>query len=91
MPASDVYQFVVGADRLGAPAPHGFTINPSDTDDLPFVTRAIRVGITGDVTVTMLGGETLPIPAMQAGETLSIRVTRVLATGTTAGGITGLY
>ncbi len=70
-------------DGVGGPAVHAYSILPSDTADLIYLPRAIYVGSTGNVIVTMLGGETVTILAVPTGSILPIRPTRVFATGTT--------
>ena len=76
---------------LTSPAEHALAIQPDDAGDLPQVTRALYVGGSGDVAVTMRGGETVSFAAVSAGTLLPVRVSRVLASGTTATGILGLW
>ena len=59
---------------------------PSDTVDLPFVTRALYVSVAGAVKVTMMDGSTETYPNLLAGRH-PLRVTRVWQTGTTATGM----
>ncbi len=40
---------------VGQPAEELFLVTPSDTDDLRFVTRAIRVGAAGDLRLFRFG------------------------------------
>jgi hypothetical protein len=47
----------VAADKFGnfqgglqSPPSNSFVITPSDTNELPFVTRAVYVGAAGDIT-----------------------------------------
>lgn len=49
------------------PPTHAVTVNPSDTDELPHVTKAIYVGSAGDVQVTTYGYETVVFHNMQPG------------------------
>lgn len=79
--------FTVG---LESPFTHAAPIAPSDTTDVPDVPRNIWVGIEGDLTVTMLGGGA-PVTLRGVAGGLPLRVTRVWATGTTAGEIVGLW
>lgn len=60
-------------------------IVPSDTVDLPFVTKALYVGVTGDV-VMIMAGDTVAVTRrnMAAGVAHVMQVRRILATGTTA-------
>lgn len=67
-------------------------VTPSDSVDLVFgVSRLVRCGGAGDISVVDLTGATVIIPGIQAGESLSIEVTRINATGTTATLITVLF
>lgn len=73
-------------------ADDAFPITPSDSADLAVMTRALRVSATGTggtVRVVTRAGNTRDLP-IAAGEEWNIRVSRVLATGTTATGIWGL-
>jgi len=78
------------AAGLESPATGAFEIAPDDNADLPFVTRALNVQTTGAVRVSTLNGDTVTL-FIAAGGVLPIRVSRVLATGTTATNIVGLY
>lgn len=75
---------------LSGPASTGFAIVPADDTDLPETTRALYVGGSGDLAVTMLSGASLVLTAVAGGSLLPLRVVRVWATGTTAGAIVGL-
>lgn len=75
---------------LSGPASSGFSIAPSDGDDLPEATRALYVGTGGHLSVRMLSGETLMLSNVLSGSFLPLRVTRVLSTGTTAAALVGL-
>jgi len=77
---------------LQSPPRNSFTITPSDTAELRFVTRSIYVGGTGDITLRLAGdaGQLL-IKAVPAGTMLPLRVRQVFATGTTATGLVGFY
>lgn len=76
---------------LSSPATGIFDIVPSDASDISTVTRSIMVATVGDVAVVMKDGTTGVLPALSPGVPYPVRVTRVLATGTTATGIVGLY
>jgi hypothetical protein len=74
------------------PGENAFAISPHDTNDLPFETRGLWVGSTGDITVDMAGiGTAITFAGVVAGSLLPLRVTRVYATATTAGDIVGVY
>lgn len=63
-------------------------VTPSDSEDLPWTATAFRVAIDGDVRVRSVEGTEATIPGVMAGEVIVLEVTRILATGTTADGIT---
>lgn len=76
---------------LTAPPDQGCAVTPDDANDLAVVTRALYVGSGGDLSVAMADGTRLIFAAVPAGALRPIRVSRVLATGTTAGKILGLW
>jgi hypothetical protein len=80
----------VSQSSLVGPGDDAFVISTSDTVDLASVTRAIYVGVTGDVAVITKGGTTLTFTAVPAGAVIPVRVSRVKATGTTATNMVGL-
>jgi lysophospholipase L1-like esterase len=81
--------FTTGMD---SPANNAFAITPSDTVQLPFVTRSIYVGVGGNVTVKLLGSSTaVTYVSVATGTTLNIRAVEVMATGTTASSLVGQY
>jgi len=70
----------------------GYAATPSDTVDLGNgPTNAIYVTGAGNVNVNLAGGGTATLTGLAAGQILEIAVSRVLATGTTATGISALY
>ncbi len=75
---------------LTAPASHGAAITPSDSAALLRSTRAIYVGTAGDLSVRLVSGDEVTLSSMIAGMVYPLRVTHVLATGTTADGLVGL-
>lgn len=76
---------------LSSPLTHAFVIAPSDSADLPFVTRQIRVtGTGGNIVVVWAGGEETTEP-VAAGDVFDWRIKRVKSTGTTATGLRGYY
>jgi hypothetical protein len=77
--------------NLTAPARDGASVTPSDSTNLSVVPRALYVGLTGNVSAVLLGGQSISFQGVQAGTVLPVRVTRVNATGTTAGGIVALW
>lgn len=89
MPATDV--FSASSSGLDSPARHAFAITPNDSTDLATVTRGIYVGVTGDVEVITVGGETVVFKAAAAGSVIPIQAARVKAANTTATNLLGLY
>jgi len=77
---------------LDTPAEHAFSVTPSDTNELAYVTRQLYVGVTGDVTV-ILYRDTTPVlfKSVPGGTTLRIRVKQVMSAGTNASQILALY
>jgi hypothetical protein len=78
------------ASSITGPAEHGFTITPDDDADLVQPARALYVGSTGAVAVTLPSGAHIVLHGFVGGTVLPIRVMRLHATGTTAGDIVGL-
>ncbi len=76
---------------LVAPARDAVPVTPDDSADLSALPRALFVGQTGHVAATMAGGQTVTFQNCQAGSILPVRVSRVMLTGTTAGGILALW
>jgi hypothetical protein len=84
MPATDTFINTQGG--LQSPCRSSFVITPSDTSELPFVTRAIYVGSAGNITAR-LAGDTASVAfnGLASGSILPIRTRQIFATGTTAG------
>lgn len=76
---------------LISPLTHAAQVTPHDTNPLTQVSRQIYVGGFGDLAVEMKSGATLVFANVPAGSTLPYRVSRVLATGTTATDIVVLW
>ena len=74
---------------------YGEAVTPSDSEDLSKPTpRAIYVGGTGDITVTlaaMADGEGITLKGISEGAILKIEAKRIWDTGTTATDIVALY
>lgn len=69
----------------------GFAISPDDNAMLPFLIRAIWVGTTGTLTVQLMTGNIVTLIGVPAGVLLEMNIIQVLATGTSAAGLVGLY
>jgi len=85
-----IYTSQMSHDDL-APKQGGVAVTPNNTTPLPEPSKALWVGGTGNLTVTMLNGEDVTFTAVPAGEWLDIAVTHVKATGTNATNIVALW
>lgn len=83
-------RFQYASPSLSGPASHGFAITPHDTNPLAETTRALYVGGAGAVSVVLASGASLSFASVSPGTVLPVRVTKVMATGTTATDILGL-
>ena len=63
---------------------HLFDIVPSDVNDLAYIPRAIYIGSSGDLAVEPEIGSPVIFTNLFQGTWITIRVKKVLATGTTA-------
>lgn len=88
MAAQDPYASYTAG--LTAPIVGAFAITPSNSDDLPKVTRQIYAGGAGNVVVVWADGSETTEPVL-AGERLDWRIKQVKLTGTTATGLRGYY
>lgn len=79
------------SNNIMATADDAEAATPSDDTDLVYVSRALYVGTGGDVTVVTKRGNTVLFANVIDGTIIPIRVTRVMATGTTATDILSLY
>ncbi len=76
---------------LTSPATNAISLTPSDTAPLDTVSRAIYVGVAGDLSVEMQSGQIVLFQGIQSGSILAIRALKVRQTSTTAGGIVSLW
>ena len=88
MPATD--NFSRQQTLTGDPATNAVLITPDDATDLVSVSRAVYVGTTGNMKVTMQDSGTVLFTGIPAGTVLPIRVTRIWSTTTTASTIIAL-
>ena len=78
-------------DSPMAPAEVCFAITPNEVLDLPQATKAIYVGLSGDVALIPVRGDTpVVFKRVNAGTILDVRVRAVRVTGTTAADLVGL-
>ncbi len=89
MPATD--DFSRQQTLTSDPATNAVVVTPSDSTDLTNVSRALYVGTTGNLKVTLQDSGTVLFTAVPAGVVLPIRVTRVWSTTTTASTIIALW
>lgn len=89
MPAAYEYSNYTGGD-VTASAVGAAAVTPSDSTDFPTATRALYIGVTGNVKVTMLDSSVVTFSNVAVG-VLPVRVTRVWSTSTTATGIIALW
>lgn len=76
---------------LTSPATNATDVVPSDTLPLSYVSRAIYVGQTGDISVEMQSGQIVSFQNVQGGSILALRTLKIRQTGTTAVGIVALW
>lgn len=72
------------------PLTDGYSVTPSDNDDLLTIPRAITCLSQGTVRLTLMDGGTVDL-LLAAGQIYPIRATRIHATGTSATGIVALW
>jgi hypothetical protein len=78
-------------EGLTSPFNDAAEVTPSDSTDLSNTTRAIYVGSQGSLKVRMAGSGNDVTFVLDKHSLLEIRVTRVLATGTSASNIVALW
>ncbi len=85
--------FKTHARSLTSPPEDAVAITPSDAANAPtsHVTRALYVGVAGDLALLMQGGATVVLRGVPSGSFLPLRVRQVLASGTTSDGIVGFW
>ena len=83
-------RFQNSSPSLSGPAVHAFAIAPSDTVALTETTRAVYVGGAGSIAAIMASGASASFAAVPSGTVLPVRLTKVMATGTSASDIVGL-
>lgn len=87
--ATDIYK--AEAFKRGDPANNAAAITPSDTEELTYAIRAIYVGGIGDITLVTLGGDTVTFVDVPGGTVLPVSAKQVLASGTDATNLVGLW
>lgn len=79
------------SEDVTAPIRRGFSITPSDASNLAAEIRALYVGSAGDLELVLASGDAVSLAGVPGGSLLPLRVSRVKASGTTAGLLVGLY
>jgi len=78
-------------DTTDFPAKSLRAVTPHDTDELPFVAKALYIGTGGNVAIIAQEDDTaVTMTNVAAGSIVPVRAKIVLATGTTASGIVAL-
>ncbi|MEL6540848.1 MAG: hypothetical protein AAFP79_15880 [Pseudomonadota bacterium] len=78
-------------ESVVAPATDCFSITPDDSEELQTATKALFIGVGGDVVIRSVAGETdVTFRNLPDGSVLDVRVRAVRSTGTTAGNLVGL-
>ena len=84
--------FKTHARSLTSPPEDAASITPGEAgSELSHVTRALYVGVAGDLALLMQGGATVILRGVPSGSFLPLRVRQVLAAGTSADGIVGFW
>jgi hypothetical protein len=79
------------AKGMDDPADRLVTLTPNDAADIPDgATRGVFVGVAGSFSVRDMHGNEVVLTSLDA-QYHPIRITRLLATGTTASSIVGLF
>lgn len=81
-----------GDGTMDHPARNAEVVTPHNSTDLAALSRALYVGVGGDVSVQMAGtGTAIVFKNVPTGTTLPIRIHRVNSTATTATNMVALY
>ena len=83
---------MAGDGQMDHPAYNAEVVTPDNSTELARVSRALYVGVGGDVSVQMAGtGTAIVFKNVPTGATLPIRIKRVNSTATTATNMVSLY
>jgi len=83
--------FAKSIESVVAPASDCFAITPNDAEDLPMATKALFVGVGGDVVLRPVAGSAdVTFRNLPDGSILDVRVRAIRVTGTTAANLVGL-
>ena len=70
--------------NIDSPVRHAVAVTPNDSTDLANSSRAIYVGVGGNIKLTTVDGDTVTMVGVAAGSFYPIRVARIWSTDTTA-------
>lgn len=76
--------------QLDSPGVGAFAVTPNDSTDLTQVPRWLYIGGAGNLAVVMANDDSVTFVSVPVGR-FDIRVSRILATGTTATNIVAVY
>ena len=82
MTANDAFK--TQSPGLTSPLTSVVSVTPSDVSTLTTSSRAIYVGVSGDVKITDVDGNTTTLTSLAAGVFHPVRAAQIWATGTTA-------
>lgn len=75
-----------------SPATSSVAVTPNDSEELEYVTRALYIGVGGNLSVKLRDDSTAVIfVGVAEGTVLPLQVKQVMATGTTATNIVALW
>lgn len=83
--------FANALESVVAPATDCFAIAPDDNAELPSATKALFIGVGGDIVLRPVAGDTdVTFRNLPDGSVLDVRVRAIRASGTTASNLVGL-
>lgn len=83
--------FASTQDSIISPARQAFPIVADDANDLPVFTKAIYVGVGGNIALRAVGSDAdVTLANLPSGSVLAIRCRAIRSAGTSASGIVGL-
>ena len=66
------------------PLRRALAVTPAGTTSLPFESRAVMVGVGGDLAVTLANGDSVTLPSLREGVVYPFALIALEETGTTA-------
>ncbi|KEZ15286.1 hypothetical protein CP98_04522 [Sphingobium yanoikuyae] len=74
--------FLYSADSPIAPARRCYVVTPHDSNPLPFISKALRAGGDGTITLRTVESDADVLHPVRNGERIDVRASYVRATGT---------